>query len=135
MDKAKAGLFAGGMATGVLIAALGFMLLTTPTPDETFYITMVKYIQGHAYMIDVAKDKHPNIVMRKSAQATASEIILSRGLAVAGDPAPPDFALNETAVGDYRTLAKLSPPLRSGADREAIIEGLKDGTIDAIGAF
>lgn len=55
-----------------------------------------------------------------------------RGLTVTCDTAPPYFALNETAVGDYRTFAKLSPPLRSEADREAIVEGLKDGTIDAI---
>ncbi len=55
-----------------------------------------------------------------------------RGLTVTCDTAPPYFALNETAVGDYRTFSKLSPPLRSEADREAIIGGLKDGTIDAI---
>lgn len=55
-----------------------------------------------------------------------------RGISVTCDTAPPYFALNETAVGDYRTFAKLSPPLRSEADREAIIGGLRDGTIDAI---
>lgn len=55
-----------------------------------------------------------------------------RGLPVTCDTAPPYFTLNETAVGDYRTFAKLSPPLRSEADRQAIIEGLKDGTIDVI---
>src|SRR5260221_61735 len=48
------------------------------------------------------------------------------------DTAPPYFALNETAVGEYRTFAKLSPPLRSEWDRRAIVDGLKDGTIDAI---
>ena len=48
------------------------------------------------------------------------------------DTAPPYFALNETAIGDYRTFAKLSPPLRSEADRRAVVEGLCDGTIDAI---
>jgi dihydroorotase len=56
----------------------------------------------------------------------------ARGLAVTCDTAPPYFALNENAVGDYRTFAKLSPPLRSEADRLAVIEGLVDGTIDAI---
>jgi dihydroorotase len=56
----------------------------------------------------------------------------ARGLAASCDTAPPYFTLDETAVGDYRTFAKLSPPLRSAADREAIIEGLADGTIDAI---
>jgi dihydroorotase len=54
------------------------------------------------------------------------------GLPVTCDTAPPYFALNETAVGDYRTFAKLSPPLRSEADRQAVVAGLADGTIDAI---
>jgi dihydroorotase len=54
------------------------------------------------------------------------------GLPVTCDTAPPYFALNETAIGDYRTFAKLSPPLRSESDRRAVIAGLADGTIDAI---
>jgi len=56
----------------------------------------------------------------------------ARGLAVTCDTAPHYFALNETAVGEYRTFAKVSPPLRSEEDRRAVIDGLKDGTIDAI---
>ena len=55
-----------------------------------------------------------------------------RGLDVTCDTAPPYFTLNETAVGEYRTFAKLSPPLRSEEDRLAIVEGLADGTIDAV---
>jgi dihydroorotase len=55
-----------------------------------------------------------------------------RGLPVTADTAPPYFVLNETAIGDYRTFAKLSPPLRSESDRRAVIAGLVDGTIDAI---
>ena len=55
-----------------------------------------------------------------------------RGISVTCDTAPPYFALNETAVGDYRTFAKLKPPLRTEADREAIVAGLQDGAIDAI---
>jgi len=56
----------------------------------------------------------------------------ARGLPITCDTAPPYFALSELAVGDYRTFAKLSPPLRAEEDRLAVIEGLKDGTIDAI---
>jgi len=55
-----------------------------------------------------------------------------RDLPVTCDTAPHYFALNETAVGDYRTFAKVSPPLRNEDDRRAIVEGLADGTIDAI---
>lgn len=54
------------------------------------------------------------------------------GLPVTADTAPIYFSLNETAVGDYLTHAKVSPPLRSEADRLAVIEGLMDGTIDVI---
>jgi dihydroorotase len=56
----------------------------------------------------------------------------AKGLAVTCDTAPPYFALNELAVGEYRTFAKLSPPLRSEDDRRAVVEGIKDGTIDII---
>ena len=55
-----------------------------------------------------------------------------QGLSVTCDTAPFYFSLNELAVGDYRTFAKLSPPLRSEHDRQAIVEGLKSGVIDAI---
>ena len=56
----------------------------------------------------------------------------AKGLPVTCDTAPPYFALNELAVGDYRTFAKLSPPLRGEVDRQAIVAGLKDGAIDTI---
>jgi dihydroorotase len=55
-----------------------------------------------------------------------------RGLPVTCDTAPPYFSLTEAEVGDYRTFCKLFPPLRSEADRQAILAGLADGTIDAI---
>lgn len=45
---------------------------------------------------------------------------------------PHHFSLTEDAVLKYGTLAKMNPPLRTEADRQAIIEGLKDGTIDLI---
>jgi dihydroorotase len=55
-----------------------------------------------------------------------------RGVGVTCDTAPPYFDLNETAIGDFRSYAKLSPPLRAEADREAVLAALADGTIDAI---
>jgi dihydroorotase len=54
------------------------------------------------------------------------------GLNVTCDTAPPYFDLNETAIGDFRTYAKLSPPLRPEADRLAVAAALRDGTVDAI---
>ncbi len=55
-----------------------------------------------------------------------------RGLPVTCDTAPPYFDLNETAIGGFRSYAKLSPPLRTEADRRAVLAALADGTIDAI---
>lgn len=54
------------------------------------------------------------------------------GLKITCDTSPPYFTLNEMSVENYRTFAKLSPPLRPESDRLAIIKGLQDGTIDAI---
>ena len=56
----------------------------------------------------------------------------AEGLAVTADTAPPYFLLNELSVSTYDTAFKMAPPLRSEDDRQAIIEGLADGTIDAI---
>jgi dihydroorotase len=56
----------------------------------------------------------------------------ARGLPVTCDTAPPYFALNEIAIGDYRTFAKLSPPLRSEDDRRAVAAAVADGTIDCV---
>jgi dihydroorotase len=54
------------------------------------------------------------------------------GLRVTCDTAPPYFDLNEIAIGEFRTYAKLSPPLRTEADRRAVVAALADGTIDAV---
>ncbi len=54
------------------------------------------------------------------------------GLAVTCDTAPPYFDLDETAIGNFRTYAKLSPPLRAASDRAAVAAALADGTIDAV---
>lgn len=48
------------------------------------------------------------------------------------EAAPHHFTLTQEALKDYGTLAKMNPPLREEADRLAIVEGLRDGTIDMI---
>lgn len=55
-----------------------------------------------------------------------------RGVKVTAEVAPHHFTLTDEAVGRYDTNAKMNPPLRGKKDREAVIEGLKDGTLDAI---
>ena len=56
----------------------------------------------------------------------------TRGLAVTCEVTPHHFTLTDQAVESFDTNTKMSPPLRSADDRAAIIEGIKDGTIDAI---
>jgi dihydroorotase len=55
-----------------------------------------------------------------------------RGVKVTCETCPHYFVLTEEACEGFNTLAKVNPPLRTHKDVEAIIEGLKDGTIDII---
>jgi len=54
------------------------------------------------------------------------------GLAVTGETAPQYFTLTDAALEGYDTNAKMNPPLRGEEDRMAILEGILDGTIDAV---
>lgn len=54
------------------------------------------------------------------------------GANIHAEATPHHFTLTEEAVAIHGSLAKMNPPLRTEADRLAIIEGLKDGTIDLI---
>ena len=54
------------------------------------------------------------------------------GLRVTCEVAPHHFLLTDEHVGFYNTNAKMCPPLRSAADRDAMIEGILDGVVDCI---
>jgi len=56
----------------------------------------------------------------------------ARGISVTAETAPHYFTITEEAVNESGTNAKMNPPLSCEADRQAICEGLADGTIDAI---
>jgi dihydroorotase len=56
----------------------------------------------------------------------------TEGLAVTCGTSPSYLFLNDMAVSDFRTFARLSPPLRSEADRKATIAAVADGTVDVI---
>jgi dihydroorotase len=58
----------------------------------------------------------------------------ARGLAVTAGVTPAYFMLSDLATAQFRTFAHLSPPLRSEADRRAVIAAIGDGTIDIIGS-
>ncbi len=55
-----------------------------------------------------------------------------RGVAVTAETCPHYFTLTSEALADYDPNLRINPPLRSEADRKAIVRGLKDGTIDCI---
>jgi dihydroorotase len=77
---------------------------------------------GHVHFAHVSTAEALDLI--RAAKAT--------GVRVTCDTAPPYFDLNETAIGEWRTYARLSPPLRTEADRLAVLAALADGTIDAI---
>lgn len=56
----------------------------------------------------------------------------AEGLKVTTEAAPHHFALTEEEVLGFNADAKMSPPLRTEEDRRAVIEGLRDGTIEVI---
>ena len=56
----------------------------------------------------------------------------AKGADIHAEATPHHFTLTEKAVLEYGTLARMNPPLRTEADRQAIIEGIKDGTLDMI---
>jgi dihydroorotase len=114
----------GMMNEGELSTRLG--LAGIPTAAEAILLERDMRLVGltggryHATNVSTAAGID---ILRKAKQA---------GLAVTCDTAPPYFALNELAVGEYRTFAKLSPPLRAESDRQAVVAALKEGVIDAI---
>jgi dihydroorotase len=67
--------------------------------------------------------------------AAALEVIAkakARGLPVTCAVSAHHLVLNEQDIGEYKTFAKVSPALRSEDDRKAMVEGVRNGTIDAI---
>ena len=114
----------GVMNDGELATRLG--LQGIPTAAETIIVerdirlvelTEARYHVGHLSTGDAAS-------VVKSAK--------SRSLPVTASVAAHHFSLNENAVADYRTFAKVSPPLRSETDRALMTDYLSDGTIDVI---
>jgi dihydroorotase len=56
----------------------------------------------------------------------------ARGVAVTAGVTPAHFMLSDLALQDFRTFARLSPPLREEADRQDVLAAIADGTIDVI---
>ena len=74
-----------------------------------------------------------DVVIQHISSARSVELVRifkEMGAKLHAEATPHHFTLTEDAVLEYGTLAKMNPPLRTEADRQAVIRGLADGTID-----
>ena len=107
-------------------AAKGLGLVGSPRDAE---ISMVKRD------IEIARKTGATIVVQHISTAESVELIRQarrEWVKVFAEATPHHFTLTEDAIKAHGTLAKMNPPLRLESDRLAIIEGLRDGTIDMI---
>lgn len=86
-------------------------------------IDLVEKIKGSRYHVQHISTKEGVELVRKAK---------SEGLNVTAEVCPHHFTLTDDAVKKYGSNAKMNPPLRTQDDVEAILNGIKDGTIDAI---
>jgi dihydroorotase len=85
--------------------------------------------------IALAEMAGARVHFRQVTTKTALDLIRqakARGLAVTAGVTPAHFMLSDLATADFRTFARLSPPLRAESDREAVREAIGDRTIDVI---
>jgi dihydroorotase len=119
------GLAAGGaMNNGEFATRLGI-------PSIPAYAE-VMMIERDLHLVRASGARYHVAHVSTAAAVDAIRKAKQEGLRITCDTAPPYFSLNETEIGDYRTFAKLSPPLRGEPDRRAIAAGLADGVIDCI---
>lgn len=85
-------------------------------------ILMAEYLGGHVHIAHISS-------------ATAVEMVRQakkKGIKVTAEVSPHHFTLTDESLKTYDTNFKMNPPLRSQKDVDAMIEGLKDGTLDCI---
>lgn len=85
--------------------------------------------------IALAEMSGARLHLRQVTTRSALELVRAakgRGVNVTAGVTPAHFMLSDLATGDFRTFARLSPPLREDADRLAVVEAIGDGTIDVI---
>jgi dihydroorotase len=120
-------LFQGAaMNEGTVATLLG--LRGTPAVAETMVVErdvlLAELVSGKVHIAHVSAAASVEAVRRGKA----------RGVRVTAEATPHHLLLTDQAVRDsgYDTSTKMNPPLRTEDDRQALIEGLRDGTIDCI---
>jgi dihydroorotase len=86
-------------------------------------IIIAQYSGAHIHMQHISSANSVELVRRAKKD----------GISVTAEATPHHLALTEEALGTYDTHFKMNPPLRTEKDRQAIIAGLRDGTLDCIG--
>ena len=114
----------GLMNEGYYSSILG--LKGNPAPAEEVMIArdliLAEYTKANVHIAHVSTELGVDLIRNAK----------RRGVNVTAETCPHYFALTEKACEGFNTNAKVNPPLRTQKDVEAIIEGLKDGTIDII---
>lgn len=85
--------------------------------------------------IALAEMSSARLHIRQVTTAAALDLVRAakaRGVAVTAGVTPAHFMLSDLATAQFRTFARLSPPLRIEPDRQAVIAAIADGTIDVI---
>jgi len=120
-----AGLVGNGVATaGEMATRLG--LPSAPAEAEALAV---------ARDIALAEIAGARLHFRQVTTAAALALVRAakaRGARVTAGVTPAHFMLSDLAIGEFRTFARLSPPLRAEADRLAVRAAIADGTIDVI---
>lgn len=114
----------GQMNEGVVSSRLG--VRGKPNASEDVHIVrdllVAEFTGGHIHLQHVSSRFGVEAIRQAKA----------RGVHVTAEASPHHLLLTDEAVDGYRTEAKMNPPLRTEADRAAVMEGLRDGTLDVI---
>ena len=114
----------GVMHEGEVSALLG--LAGIPSLSESTMIARDAAIAGH----EGARVHFQHLSARESVQALRAA--QAAGFAVSGEASPHHLLLTHDAVATLDTRMKMNPPLRTEADRVALVEALRDGTIECV---
>ena len=114
----------GCMNEGIVSTELGLKGMPAEAEDIMVYrdIALLEKTGGRLHVAHISSKNSVDLVRQAK----------SRGLSVTCEVAPHHFTLTDEAVRGYDTNTKMSPPLRTISDIDAIKKGLKDGTIDII---
>jgi dihydroorotase len=114
----------GVMHEGIVSTRLG--LKGIPAAAEEIMVArdilLAGLTGGHVHLCHMSTRGSVDLIRRAKAM----------GIRVTAEATPHHFTLTHEACEGYNTNAKMNPPLREAEDREAIREGLRDGTIDVI---